>query len=117
MSFRIWKKGEGAESREARPVARAEAVPATIPPELMAAARRRITWLALCTGAITAVFGVVDRALEQTPPGSAPDILWIVGVGGALGAALVMAWKASHRMLAPDRHVDAARICEVAVGL
>jgi serine/threonine-protein kinase len=117
MSFRIWKKGEGAESREARPIARAEAVPATIPPELMAAARRRITWLALCTGTITAVFGVVDRALEHAPPGSAPDILWIVGVGGALGASLVMAWMASRNMLVTERLLDAALVYEVAMAL
>ena len=118
MSFRIWKKDEGAEGPTAPRLTRAEGASGGIlPPELLAASTRRVTALALVAGGIVALFGVVDREFAHLPPGSGPAILWIVGMGGGIGASLVMAWIAARSMLSPERLLDAALVYEVAMAL
>src|SRR5512141_1889018 len=118
MSFRIWKRDEGAEGPTAPRLTRAEGASGGIlPPELLAASARRVTALALVAGGLVALFGVVDREFARLPAGSAPAILWIVGMGGGIAASLVMAWVAARSMLSPERLLDAALVYEVAMAL
>jgi eukaryotic-like serine/threonine-protein kinase len=118
MSFRIWKKGEGAASPPGREVLRAEAPsPAVLPPELLAASGRRVTTLALFAAGALTIFGIIDRGFGTFVPGSPAATLWIVAVGGGLAASLVMAWIAGRSMLAPESLLDVALVYEVAMAL
>jgi len=118
MSFRIWKRGEGAASPAGREVLRAEAPsPAVLPPELLAASGRRVTTFALTAAGALTIFGIIDRSFGTFGPGSAAATLWIVAVGGGVAASLVMAWIAGRSMLAPERLLDVALVYEVAMAL
>jgi hypothetical protein len=117
MSFRIWKKGEGAASPPAREILRGRTLSASLPPELLAASGRRVTTLALAAAGIMVVFGLIDRGFQTLAPGSAAATLWIAGIGGGLAASLVMAWIAGRSMLSPERLLDAALVYEVAMAL
>jgi serine/threonine-protein kinase len=117
MSFRIWKKGEhAAEGGEVRPAPTSGATPVpAIPPELVAAARRRVTVLALVAGGIVTLFGIVDRAFGSTA-GEAPGMFWIIGVGGSLAASFVVAWVSAREMMPAESLLDLALVYEVAMA-
>ncbi len=115
MSFRIWKKGEGPAGPPARDLSRAGSSAAVLPPELMAASGRRVTTMALVAAATLFLFALLDRVFSMVHAGS--GALWLIGVGGAIGASLVMAWIAGREMLDPEKLLDAALVYEVVMGL
>jgi hypothetical protein len=117
MSFRIWKKGEGAGSPPARDVVRSSSLADALPPELLAASGRRVTVLALVAAGGMLVFGLVDRSFQAFAPGSPAATLWIVAIGGGLAASLAMAWIAGRSMLATERLLDTALVYEVVMAL
>ena len=121
MSFRIWKKGEGtatpAGPAGSRGAAGASPGAAVLAPDLVDSTPRRIVTMAVLAAATMLVFAVVDRNHPGVLGSSSASALWIVGVGGAVGASLVMAWIAGRSMLPTDRLLDAALVYEVAMAL
>jgi eukaryotic-like serine/threonine-protein kinase len=122
MSFRIWKKGEGATS-PASPTpssggsaAGASAGPEVLPRDLVDSTPRRIVTMAVIAAASMLVFAFVDRNYPGVLGSSSASSLWVVGVAGAVGSSLVIAWIAGRSMLSPDRLLDAALVYEVLMG-
>ncbi|MFN2633204.1 MAG: serine/threonine-protein kinase [Thermoanaerobaculia bacterium] len=115
MSFRIWKKGEGEAGPPARDVSRALSGAAILPPDLVAASASRITTMALVAAATLSLFALLDRVFSGPHPGSS-GVLWLIGVAGAIGASLVMAWIAGREMLDSEKLLDAALVYEVVMG-
>ncbi|HEY6147657.1 MAG TPA: hypothetical protein VIZ69_08155, partial [Thermoanaerobaculia bacterium] len=116
MSFRIWKKGEG---EAATSPAEATARPAgqeLIPRDLLDSTPRRIVTMAILAAASMLVFAFVDRNYPGVLGSSNASTLWIVGVAGAVGSSLVIAWIAGRSMLSPERLLDAALVYEVVMG-
>ena len=117
MSFRIWKKGEGAASPPARDLARGGSGAGLLPAELIDASSRRITTTALLAAAVMALFAFVDRSYAAALGSHDATNLWIFGVAGSIGVSLVMAWIAGRSMLSPERLLDAGLVYEVLMGL
>jgi len=113
MSFILRKKQSSGAPRVS-----AEAAPAFLPPELIAAGVRRLAVLGLLSASVTIFLAVVDwRTFARRPLPPHALTIWLVAGIAATALSLAISWMAFREMLAPEALLDLGLLYEVALAL